>query len=105
MRAPARGTARLLSGASLAAALLLPPAVTAHAAPADRLPTADGKKGQELPGMPSALDPEADQVACTPASKETAKKQDWSRQRLDLDRLHGHGSGAGVTVALVGSGV
>ncbi|MBA8975342.1 hypothetical protein BJ962_001833 [Streptomyces aureorectus] len=105
MRAPARGTARLLSGASLAAALLLPPAVTAHAAPADRLPTADGKKGQELPGMPSALDPEADQVACTPASKETAKKQDWSRQRLDLDRLHGHGSGAGVTVALVGTGV
>lgn len=33
--------------------------------------------------MPSALDPEADEVVCTPASRETAKKQDWSRQRLD----------------------
>ncbi|MGP4053041.1 S8 family serine peptidase, partial [Streptomyces sp. 2A115] len=68
MRAPARGVARLLSGAGLAAALLLPAAVPAHAAPLSRTPTADGKKGQELPGMPSALDPDAEEVTCTLAS-------------------------------------
>ncbi|GAA2933138.1 S8 family serine peptidase [Kitasatospora cinereorecta] len=105
MRPPARGAARLLSGAGLAAALLLPTAVPAQAAPPSRIPAADGKKGQELPGMPSALDPEADEVACTPASREKAEKQDWSRQRLDLDRLHQHSTGAGVTVALIGTGV
>lgn len=104
MRAPARGAARVLSGAGLAAALLLPAAATVQAAPPVRLPAADGKK-QELPGMPSALDPDAEETACTPASGEKAKKQDWSRQRLDLDRLHGHGTGAGVTVALIGTGV
>ncbi|MGW7365243.1 S8 family serine peptidase [Streptomyces sp. NPDC054841] len=105
MRSPARGVARLLSGAGLAAALLLPAAVPAQAAPLSRMPTADGKKGQELPGMPSALDPEAEQVACTPASREKAKKEDWSRRRLDLDRLHRHSTGAGVTVALIDTGV
>lgn len=109
----ARGVARLLSGASVAAALLLPVAVPAHAAPLSRLPAglpealpaADGKKGQELPGMPSAFDPEAAEVTCTPASREKAEKQDWSRQRLDLDRVHQHGTGAGVTVALIDTGV
>ncbi|GFM95599.1 peptidase S8 [Streptomyces fulvorobeus] len=55
--------------------------------------------------MPSALDPEADEVVCTPASRAKAQKQDWSRQRLDLDRLHRHSTGAGVTVALIGTGV
>ncbi|AZQ39214.1 serine protease [Streptomyces cyaneochromogenes] len=94
MTAYTRGAARLLSGAGLAAALLLPAAVPAH--------TADGGKGQELPAMPSALDADAD---CTPASRETAQKQDWSRQRLDLDRLRGHGTGEGVTVALIDTGV
>ncbi|MFD3654586.1 S8 family serine peptidase [Streptomyces sp. NPDC058620] len=103
MRPPARGFARLLSGTGLAAALLLPTAVPAQAAPS--APAADGEKGQELPGMPSALDPEADELACTPASRQEAKKQDWSRQRLDLDRLHRHSTGAGVTVALIGTGV
>ncbi|MEV0022556.1 S8 family serine peptidase [Streptomyces atroolivaceus] len=103
-RPPVREAARLLSGAGLAAALLLPTAVQAQAASPSRVPAADGKKGQELPGMPSALDPEAE-VVCTPASREKAKKQDWSRQRLDLDRLHRHGTGAGVTVALIGTGV
>ncbi|MER5942402.1 S8 family serine peptidase [Streptomyces sp. NPDC001928] len=93
----ARGAARLLSGAGLAAALLLPTAVPAH--------TADGAKGQELPAMPSALDPDAEEADCTAASRETAKKQDWSRQRLDLDRLRGHGTGEGVTVALIDTGV
>ncbi|MFE4450889.1 S8 family serine peptidase [Streptomyces sp. NPDC056796] len=105
MRPPARGTARLLSGAGLAAALLLPTAVQAQAAPPARVPAADGGKGQELPGMPSALDPKADQANCTPASREKAKKQDWSRQRLDLNRLHGHSTGEGVTVALIDTGV
>ncbi|MFF9689995.1 S8 family serine peptidase [Streptomyces sp. NPDC014623] len=105
MRPPVRGAGRLLSGAGLAAALLLPAAVPAQAAPLPRVPAADGKKGQELPGMPSALDPEADEVSCTPASRQEAKKQDWSRQRLDLDRLHRHSTGAGVTVALIGTGV
>ncbi|MEU9185647.1 S8 family serine peptidase [Streptomyces sp. NPDC048484] len=101
MRPPARGAARLLSGVGCVAALLLPTAVTAQAAPLSRVPTADGK-GQELPGMPSSLDSDA---ACTPASREKAKKQDWSRQRLDLDRLHGYSTGAGVTVALIDTGV
>lgn len=55
--------------------------------------------------MPTALDPRAEAVACTPASKEQAKKQDWSRQRLDLDRLHRHTTGSGVTVALISTGV
>ncbi|NUL33059.1 S8 family serine peptidase [Streptomyces lunaelactis] len=55
--------------------------------------------------MPSALDPDADAVTCTPASREKAKKQDWSRQRLDLDRLHQYSTGAGVTVALIDTGV
>ncbi|MFC8229014.1 S8 family serine peptidase [Streptomyces sp. NPDC057287] len=105
MRTPARGTARLLSGAGLAAALLLPAAVPALAAPPARVPTADGEKGQELPAMPSALDPKADLAACTPASQEEAEKQDWSRQRLDLDRLHGHSTGEGTTVALIDTGV
>ncbi|MEU1212136.1 S8 family serine peptidase [Streptomyces sp. NPDC005791] len=105
MRIRAHGAARLLSGAGVAVALVLPMAVPAQAAPPSRVPAADGKKGQELPGMPSALDPEADEVVCTPASGEKAKKQDWSRQRLDLDRLHGHSTGEGVTVALIGTGV
>ncbi|MGW5861085.1 S8 family serine peptidase [Streptomyces sp. NPDC055239] len=105
MNSHARGTARLLSGTGLAAALLLPVAVPAQAAPFSRPPTADGKKGQELPGMPSALDPDAANAPCTPASREKAKKQDWSRQRLDLDRLHRDNTGAGVTVALIGTGV
>lgn len=104
-----RPPARLLYGAGLAAALLLPVVPPAQAAPPARTPTdlyaADGKKGQELPGMPSALDPRAEEALCTPASKEQAKKQDWSRQRLDLDRLHRHTTGAGVTVALISTGV
>ncbi|WP_328666381.1 S8 family serine peptidase [Streptomyces sp. NBC_00322] len=105
MRTPARWVTRLLSGTGLAAALLLPTALPAQAAPPSRLPAADGKKGQELPGMPTALDPTADAVTCTPASREKAKKQDWSRQRLDLDRLHQYSTGAGVTVALIDTGV
>ncbi|MGW7073621.1 S8 family serine peptidase [Streptomyces sp. NPDC054855] len=112
MKPPARGSARLVTGAGLAAALLL--TVSAPAAPAapfsrpptaDGPPAADGKKGQELPGMPSALDTDAGNAPCTPASQEKAGKQDWSRQRLDLDRLHQYGTGAGVTVALIGTGV
>ncbi|MEW2570101.1 S8 family serine peptidase [Streptomyces sp. NPDC047070] len=102
MKTSARGAARMLSGVGCVAALLLPTAVTAQAAPLARVPAADGKKGQELPGMPSALDSDA---PCTPASREKAKKQDWSRQRLDLDRLHGYSTGAGVTVALIDTGV
>ncbi|MDQ1040430.1 membrane-anchored mycosin MYCP [Streptomyces sp. V3I8] len=104
MRKPARGVARLLSGTGLAAALLLPTVVPAQATPAAGPPAADGK-GQELPGMPSALAADADTVDCTPASREKAGKQDWSRQRLDLDRLHGYSTGAGVTVALIDTGV
>ncbi|MEI7031659.1 S8 family serine peptidase [Streptomyces pratensis] len=100
-----RPPARLVYGAGLAAALMLPVAVPAQAAPPSYRPSADGKKGQELPGMPSALDPRAEEAVCTPASEEKAKKRDWSRQRLDLDRLHQHSTGAGVTVALIGTGV
>lgn len=104
MRRPAPGVARPLCGAALAAALLLPVAAPAVAQAPRSLPAADGK-GQELPAMPSALDPDAGQVACTAASGEKAEKQDWSRRRLDLDRVHKHGTGAGVTVALIDTGV
>ncbi|MFH9010839.1 S8 family serine peptidase [Streptomyces sp. NPDC017943] len=104
MKAHVRAASRLLSGAGLAAALLLPPAGSALAAQPPLHPAADGK-GQQLPGMPSALDPDAGQEACTPASDATAKKQDWSRQRLDLERVHRHSTGAGVTVALIDTGV
>ncbi|MFE0350306.1 S8 family serine peptidase [Streptomyces griseoluteus] len=105
-----RPPARLLAGAGCAAVLLLPAAPAVAAAPAlpshpHAVPAADRTKGQKLPGMPSALDPQDGQAACTPASEETAKKQDWSRQRLDLDRLHAHGTGAGMTVALIDTGV
>ncbi|WP_395759821.1 S8 family serine peptidase [Streptomyces althioticus] len=95
------GAARPLCGAALAAALLLPVAAAEQASAA---PAADGKR-QELPPMPSALDPRADAVECTAASREKAEKQDWSRQRLDLARAHQHGTGAGTTVALVDTGV
>ncbi|MEU0222404.1 serine protease, partial [Streptomyces sp. NPDC006265] len=105
MRRPARAAGRLAAGAGLAAALLLPTAAPALAAAPARVPAADGAKGQKLPGMPSAFDPDATEVTCTPASREKAKKQDWSRQRLDLDRLHRHGTGAGVTVALISTGI
>ncbi|MGW6057874.1 S8 family serine peptidase [Streptomyces sp. NPDC055189] len=106
MKSSARGSARLLSGAGLAAALLLTvSAPAALAGPFAQPPAAEGKKGQELPGMPTALDPDAGDAPCTPASSEKAEKQDWSRQRLDLDRLHKYGTGAGVTVALIGTGV
>ncbi|MEU6085004.1 S8 family serine peptidase [Streptomyces sp. NPDC047108] len=105
MKPPARRVARLLAGSGLAAALLLPAAAPVHAAPFPGMPRADGEKGQGLPSMPSALDPEDGEAACTPASDENAKKQDWSRQRLDLDRLHRHGTGEGVTVALIDTGV
>ncbi|MFF9451228.1 serine protease, partial [Streptomyces althioticus] len=71
------GAARPLCGAALAAALLLPVAAAEQASAA---PAADGKR-QELPPMPSALDPRADAVECTAASREKAEKQDWSRQR------------------------
>ncbi|MGW6027432.1 S8 family serine peptidase [Streptomyces sp. NPDC055099] len=99
-------SARVVTGAGLAAALLLTvSAPAAPAAPFSRPPAADGKKSQELPGMPSALDPDAANASCTPASRDQAGKQDWSRQRLDLDRLHKYGTGAGVTVALIGTGV
>ncbi|MGW5333862.1 S8 family serine peptidase [Streptomyces bauhiniae] len=95
--------ARPLCGAALAAALLLlPTAAPAVAGPARAVPAADGKR-QELPPMPSALD--AGTVECTAASREKAGKQDWSRQRLDLARVHQHGTGAGTTVALIDTGV
>ena len=96
------GAVRPLCGAALAAALLLPVAAPAAAGQASAVPAADGKR-QELPPMPSALDPGAGE--CTAASREKAEKQDWSRQRLDLTQVHRHGTGAGPTVALVDTGV
>ncbi|MGJ5756693.1 S8 family serine peptidase [Streptomyces galbus] len=103
MRPSLRATARALPGTALTAALLLSSAGPAPALPPSLL-SADGK-GQQLPGMPSALGTDSGDDSCTPASKSRAKKQDWSRQRLDLDRLHRHTTGAGVTVALVDTGV
>ncbi|MET7442797.1 serine protease, partial [Streptomyces sp. NPDC005568] len=68
MRTSTRGVARLLSCTGLAAALVLPAAGPALAAPPSRPPSADGKKGQELPGMPSALAADSEAANCTPAS-------------------------------------
>ncbi|MFD4987765.1 S8 family serine peptidase [Streptomyces sp. NPDC058374] len=101
MRRPGPGLSRPLCGAALAAVLLLSGTAPAGAGPPEGVPAADGK-GQELPGMPSVL---ADRTGCTPASKAKAEKQDWSRQRLDLERVRRHGTGAGVTVALIDTGV
>ncbi|MFZ3573422.1 S8 family serine peptidase [Streptomyces sp. BH097] len=99
-----RPPVRALWGASAAAALLLSVAPPAPAAP-PRLPVADGEKGQALPAMPSTLDTKYGTASCVPASKERAKKQDWSRQRLDLDKVRREGTGAGVTVAVIDTGV
>lgn len=128
------GAVRPLCGVALAAVVLLPVAAPAAAEPggvvsaavgaADgahavagsagtraaaagsprAVPAADGKS-QGLPPMPSAFDPGTQGVPCTAASPEKAEKQDWSRQRLDLARVHQHGAGAGTTVALVDTGV
>ncbi|WP_327665732.1 S8 family serine peptidase [Streptomyces sp. NBC_00498] len=103
MRPPARGAARALCGAAVAA-LLVSVAPPVGSAPL-RLPAADGDKGQALPAMPSALDTRNGGASCVPASKERAKKQDWSRQRLDLDKVRRESTGAGVTVALIDTGV
>ncbi|MFF7796842.1 S8 family serine peptidase [Streptomyces olivaceus] len=130
---PARrgpGAVRPLCGVALAAVVLLPVAAPAAAEPGGAVsavagahavagaagtraagagvpravPAADGKS-QGLPPMPSAFDPGTQGVPCTAASPEKAEKQDWSRQRLDLARVHQHGAGAGTTVALVDTGV
>ncbi|MFE9287146.1 S8 family serine peptidase [Streptomyces olivaceus] len=108
------GAVRPLCGVALAAAVLLPVAAPAAAEPGSvvsavagaprAVPAADGKS-QGLPPMPSAFDPGTQGVPCTAASPEKAEKQDWSRQRLDLARVHQHGAGAGTTVALVDTGV
>ncbi|WP_254076916.1 S8 family serine peptidase [Streptomyces pacificus] len=86
--------------------MLLSAGGPALAASPSYLPAAtEGSTEQHLPGMPAAFGAEAGQTACTPASEEKAEKRDWSRQRLDLDQVHRHGTGAGVTVALIGTGV
>ncbi|MGY0021405.1 S8 family serine peptidase [Streptomyces sp. YJ-C3] len=88
------GTALLLAMAVPGGAVVASPA---------QAPAAAGR--QKLPAMPSALPSDPQQSPCTPASKTEAQKQDWSRQRLDLGRVHQHGTGAGVTVAVVDTGV
>lgn len=109
-RASAAG--RAVTGA--AAALLFSTVLPASAAvripdgAAGRQPAAVARtldKEQKLPRMPSVLDPEAGGAACTPASAVRARKQDWARQRLDLDKVRAYGMGEGVTVAVIDTGV
>ncbi|MDQ0988464.1 S8 family serine peptidase [Streptomyces sp. V2I9] len=87
------------AGAGLAAGLVL---LTA-AVPAGASVRADGE--QKLPAMPSALGDDPQRSPCTPASRTAAEQVDWSRQRLDLGRLRDHGTGEGVTVAVIDTGV
>lgn len=100
------GPVRAVAGAGLAALLLLSGAVPAGAAvqaPGGAWRAAGEE--QELPALPSVLPDDPGRSACTPASKTKAEKEDWSRQRLDLGRVHRHGQGEGVTVAVVDTGV
>ncbi|MEV0263962.1 S8 family serine peptidase [Streptomyces sp. NPDC050617] len=94
MRSSRRPAPRGLAGAALAAVLLIP----ALAVPAD----ADSKGDSgSLPQIPSTLE---DGQQCTPASKKSSSKLPWAQSFLNLDRAWQLNRGAGVTVAVVGTG-
>ncbi|SFF47401.1 Subtilase family protein [Actinacidiphila alni] len=89
-----------------AATLLAVPATVAHAdsgAPVTPAPTASGAAGAiRLPVVPGRLSSGA---ACTKASGTTVKTVPWAQQSLQLARAQQLSRGAGVTVAVVDTGV
>lgn len=104
--AKGRSAAARATGAGMAACLvLLAGAAPAGAAVRGPVDGARAAGGQKLPGMPSALGDDPERFPCTAASKTEAEKGDWSRRRLDLDRVRVHGTGEGVTVAVIDTGV
>ncbi|MEU2939445.1 S8 family serine peptidase [Nocardiopsis alba] len=82
---------RFGAGMGLTAALFL---VASAPAAADEVPPALSQVTPELPGD-----------ACAPSSEETVDQELWTENALGLSRARSVSSGAGVTVAVVGSGV
>ncbi|MFD7991395.1 S8 family serine peptidase [Streptomyces mexicanus] len=95
--------ALLLSCAVPAAAAVQAPGRAAPPRPGGAVSVAAGE--QKLPGMPPVPGPRAGQADCVPASAVRARKQDWARRRLDLDKIRAYGTGDGVTVAVIDTGV
>lgn len=93
--------------AALAAALTVLAAAVAAPAAADGspipLPTSSASAPVRLPVMPGEL--AAKNSACTPPSGTVMHAVPWTQQSLDLDRAHELSSGAGVSVAVVDTGV
>ncbi|MGW2975564.1 S8 family serine peptidase, partial [Streptomyces mirabilis] len=69
------------------------------------LPLAGGADADsaKLPVMPAKLASTA--TTCTRASPATVNSAPWTQQNLDLAKAHQFGEGAGVTVAVVDTGV
>lgn len=103
---PRRGRARAAACCALA---LLVAAAAARPATADSaptpLPSADASATPvRLPVIPTGLDPQ-ELDGCTKASPTVARTVPWAQQTLELDRARQLASGAGVTVAVVDTGV
>ncbi|MGX1267320.1 S8 family serine peptidase [Streptomyces phaeoluteigriseus] len=96
------------AGLALAIAVVLPvtggPALTARAAPTapSGSPGADGPGATLLPPLPVRL---GEGNPCTGASEQTASGAAWSQTALGLSRAQRISRGAGVTVAVVDTGV
>ncbi|WP_236570121.1 S8 family serine peptidase [Streptomyces mexicanus] len=95
--------ALLLSCAAPASAAVRAPGWAAPPRPGGAVPVAAGE--QRRPGMPPLPAPQAGQAGCVPVSAVRARKQDWARRRLDLDKIRAYGTGDGVTVAVIDTGV
>lgn len=59
----------------------------------------------EVPPALPQVAPELDGDACAPSSEETVSQELWTENALGLPRARSTSSGAGITVAVVGSGV
>ncbi|MGW5352706.1 S8 family serine peptidase [Streptomyces sp. NPDC004031] len=99
---------RTYAAACCSLALLLSGAAAGSSA-ADTAPTPLPSSGGtaaplRLPVIPTGLDPQA-LKGCTKASPTVAHTVPWAQQSLELDRAGQLSSGAGVTVAVVDTGV
>lgn len=66
------------------------------------VPSVAAADGIDLPPVPTAVDRDK---PCTAASSTVARAVPWAQQSLDLTHVWKLGQGAGVTVAVVGTGV
>ncbi|MCX4678602.1 S8 family serine peptidase [Streptomyces sp. NBC_01433] len=94
MRSSRSSVSRALGPAALAALLLIP----GTAAPAG---AAEGADSPTLPGMPVTL---ADGRPCTPGSAKRSAQVPWAQSFLGIDQAWELSRGAGVKVALIGTG-